>query len=214
MDIFILFTLVTIFQASWSYYISNTTLPWSRKRDGCNTRVATPTILYGHKDLTVDMNGKITKQEVWVGYYQQTALFEYIGCMSSDDLDIQIPQLQLGELDIGRCYSACSHSPYIGIQKNKCYCLPDKPKENIRQLGCNYGCTNNAACGGLRFISVYKMLSHNDSRHIPEKQEYNKSCLRLDIARTGSKTYQWRLCSDKMWVFCTFGEFCFLLQLV
>ncbi|XP_060577752.1 uncharacterized protein LOC132734900 isoform X2 [Ruditapes philippinarum] len=203
MDLFFLSVLVTVFQASWSFFVSKSTLQWSRNRDGCE--IATPTIQYGQKDLTVDMNGQAIEQEVWVGYYQQTALFEYIGCMSSDDLDIQIPKIQLGERNIGRCYSACSHSPFIGIQKSKCYCIPDIPKKNIRQLGCNYWCTDryNAACGGHTFISVYRMLSHNDSRHIPEKQEYKKRCLRLDIDQTGNKTYQWRLCSDEMWVFCT-----------
>jgi hypothetical protein len=65
--------------ASLSYYVSNSKLPWSSKKDECNSRVATPIIQYGHKDLKVDMNGSNTKQEVWVGYYQQTTLFEYIG---------------------------------------------------------------------------------------------------------------------------------------
>jgi hypothetical protein len=52
-------------------------MTWSRNTDECE--IATPTIQYSRKDLTVDMNGQTTEQEVWVGYYQQTALFEYIG---------------------------------------------------------------------------------------------------------------------------------------
>ncbi|XP_060597727.1 uncharacterized protein LOC132751570 isoform X2 [Ruditapes philippinarum] len=126
----------------------------------------------------------------------------YTWCMSSEDLNII--KIQLGTSKIGRCYSACSHTPFIGIDGQMCYCMQVKPEKDIRELGCNSGCTDthNAACGGHKVTSVYRMLSHNDSRHIPEKQEYNKSCLRLVIDKAGSKTYQWRLCSDKVWVFC------------
>ncbi|XP_060577755.1 uncharacterized protein LOC132734901 [Ruditapes philippinarum] len=205
MDLFFLSILVTVFQASWSYYVSNSTLTWSRKSDECNTRVATPTIHYGHTDLIVDMNGQTTEQKVWVGYYQQTTLFEYIGCMSSEDLNIS--KIQLGTSNIGRCYSACSNTPFIGIDRQMCYCMQVKPEKDMRKLGCISGCsdTHNAACGGNNFTSVYRILPHNDSRQIPEKQEYSKSCLIVHInsEKNITSVYGWRRCSVNIWVFCT-----------
>jgi hypothetical protein len=69
---------------SWSYYISNSKKTWSRNRDGCE--IATPTIQYRHKDLTVDINGNlqnkksgsdtINKLPFWIHRYIQIILFE------------------------------------------------------------------------------------------------------------------------------------------
>jgi hypothetical protein len=41
----------------------------------------------------------------------------HIGCMSSEDLEI--PKILLGTPNIGRCYSACSNTPFIGIQRKE-----------------------------------------------------------------------------------------------
>ncbi|XP_060598913.1 uncharacterized protein LOC132752592 isoform X4 [Ruditapes philippinarum] len=82
-----------------------------------------------------------------------------------------------------------------------------KPEKDMRKLGCNSGCsdTHNAACGGNNFTSVYRILPHNDSRHIPEKQEYSKSCLIVHInSETNiTRVYEWKWCSVNIWVFCT-----------
>ncbi|XP_060577758.1 uncharacterized protein LOC132734904 [Ruditapes philippinarum] len=165
LDILILCTIEIIFQESWCYYVSNTTFTLTKKSNNCE--IATPAVQYGNQKLTVDMNGHSIKKEVWVCYYQQTALFEYIGCMSSEDL--QIPKIQLGTPNIGRCYSACSNTPFIGIQRKECYCISDKPViSSIRNPNCNAGCSvfYNAACGGDKVISLYRMLPHNGKYNI------------------------------------------------
>ncbi|XP_060597733.1 uncharacterized protein LOC132751571 [Ruditapes philippinarum] len=123
--------------------------------------------------------------------------------MSSEDLNII--KIQLGTTNIGWCYSACSKTPFIGIQKQTCYCISDKSDKRIRELNCNHGCevSSNATCGGDNVTSLYRMLSHNDSVHFPEKQKSKNNCLKMYLDKNnGSKSYEWKSCSEQMWAFC------------
>ncbi|XP_053388774.1 uncharacterized protein LOC123559448 [Mercenaria mercenaria] len=200
MEMYIYFPLVyfSFIQDSWCYFISKSTAPWTEEHTEC--KMATPTILYERLKLNVTIDAPIiSNRDVWVGYYEYMALFDYIGCIKTQNATATI---HLGNSTQGRCYSACSYSRYIGLQQRKCYCFDTEPGKNITEQGCNETCDDmsQTVCGGKDHISLYR-ISTNDTDIIPKRGEHK--CLQIDL-RDGAK-YNWRDCRNEMWASCLSG---------
>ncbi|XP_045207223.2 uncharacterized protein LOC123559450 isoform X2 [Mercenaria mercenaria] len=199
MDVYLCFPLVyfSCIQASWCYFVSKTTAVWTKQYAECN--MATPTIQYEKPELYLTIDQQFQYHDLWIGYYEHMALFDYIGCIKTRNVQPILAIIQLGVPTPGRCYSACAYTQYIGISKRECYCFDTKPGSKITEQGCNSPCgdMSQTVCGGKDHISLYK-TSAKDTDLVANRGD--DKCLQMNF-RTGEK-YKWRNCNDEMWASC------------
>ncbi|XP_045207225.2 uncharacterized protein LOC123559451 isoform X2 [Mercenaria mercenaria] len=200
MEMYLYFSLVyfSFIQDSWCYFVSNTNATWTEADTEC--KMATPTILYERLKLDITIDKPILNLGVWVGYYEHMALFDYIGCIKTKNIQPIPTAIQLGKSTPGRCYSACSYSQYIGIEQRKCYCFDTEPGKKITEQECNEPCDDmsQTVCGGKDHISLYR-ISTNDTDIIKKRGEHK--CLQINFS-DGAK-YNWKDCKeDQMWASC------------
>ncbi|XP_060580736.1 uncharacterized protein LOC132737463 isoform X2 [Ruditapes philippinarum] len=122
---------------------------------------ATPNILVNSSTFIVNISTDLNdNEEVWVGYFKKGTAFAYIGCgfINNAKPTILLPESRNSP---GLCYSMCNkyYHQYIGLNKDKCFCMKEKPIENISLPECDISPNGTwVAGGGSEYMSIYERL--------------------------------------------------------
>ncbi|XP_060580734.1 uncharacterized protein LOC132737462 [Ruditapes philippinarum] len=151
-----LFIWTTIFlQDASGYVISEGKISWLEAAKTQTQTFATP-ITFSSDTF---INLLEDKQEVWVGYFQKTTAFAYVGCVSIDvqhHFSIASEQTNSPGLCLTICTQLRKSKKFVGLSLSKCFCLSDVPGSDIYESGCDLQNSYWVAGDGSVFMSIYE----------------------------------------------------------